>query len=220
MRESEPLQINAATGRADEAYLPDCEVFEGRTTSFDVVRAGASACVLIGSLTYGSAPLTGWSAALYASDVQGRMRDVPIRSAELDAIGGFRIEMPAPGEYVLKLQSPSEVRLYSRVSLLSGPNTWERSIECGELRIVGAPRFGTGQQVWCHRWVGPNGDEVIHWIDGQDLGVASLVDVPIGKGQVVSRELSGRTALYAKGWTVHCETEVVAGESRSVDCPR
>jgi hypothetical protein len=143
------------------------------------------------------------------------MSERPIRRADLDPNGKFVLEVEKPGPYVIKFQNAQEIRIFVRVNLVVGSNSWETHLPCGSLIVNGAKPLGEDGTVSCYRWQGIPGVTTFLWVASDASGECRYDDVPAGMGQIVSRSTDGM-AFLDNEWTVGQEVHITERETPSI----
>jgi hypothetical protein len=140
-RAIDPALMSASLGKskAPRVFEPDCEVFDGQTTRFDIALHPSGEARLRGRLAFGGKPAAGWDARLSAVGAGSQAR-----ATKLDGDGAFAFAVEQAGNYRLELEgrfADDTVRCSARVELAAGDNAWVHDVPGGSIEGHVPARF-------------------------------------------------------------------------------
>jgi|GEM_PF-2194633 len=118
----------------------NCEVFEGRTTRFDLNLADAGAYRLEGILTMDGRPLEGWIAWLCPLDAVFFDNSGQWPTATVDPDGCFELSSSEPGDHRLVIKNAASARehvFFDDIYLGGSITPWRCDLTCGSVLIDG-----------------------------------------------------------------------------------
>jgi len=125
-----------STAHEGKPFEFNCDVLEGRTTTFDLDLRDDAPAVLRGKLTVDGAPASAWTLRVWPGDRNTYSDETP--STALDAHGEFVISIEETGPSRLSFSSPAESggrgQIETVVELRSGENNWSENVETVRLR--------------------------------------------------------------------------------------
>jgi hypothetical protein len=210
--ELDPLSTSSKYDSAKVPKMPwNCEVYEGRTTRFDLGTKTARPCVLNGRLSIRGAEAGTWHAAFV--DQMSGAKPVP-----LDALGGFQLERNQPGRAELVLTAisgPFEgTRLMAVLEIEVGERSWSADVDAAKLVLRGAGSGSSAPLVLVV--VREDGSFLLRALP--ETGDVEIV-IPAGNGRVLRMEEGSVPGPDPRGWTGGTDVVIEAGAVVPVERP-
>jgi len=203
----------------EEEPVWNCEVFEGKTSRFDLRLEDPNACLLDGFALRDGKPLEGWTAWLCPLDVPFFDNPGKWPAAVLGPEGRFRLNAAGQGAYrlVLKEATAENERILTQEVFLGGPVTpWKIHLHTGTLVIEGMSAPDPGRDVPDLVYASEGECWFLSLVLPDAQGVCRLAEVPAGKGEL--RRFSP-TSLNPRDWPVAEEAEILAGKETRIRAP-
>ena len=185
----------------------DCEVNEGRTTTFDIDLRGGSACRLVGTLAVDGGQAKAWTASLYPGE---QWDGNALSKANVNSQGRYELEAPKPGPYTVALQGAFEGHddqiIFATVDLRGGTTTHDFHFRMAKLIVEHVPKPESDNPELLHIGQGSNGELCLTVLMPDASGRCELANVPVGKGRIVRFD-SG--SMDPEQWpaVLHCEVK-------------
>jgi len=179
--------VSSTRGHRVEPFdlKPNCTVYDGQTTTFDVGDRQGAMLAFEGVLRLDGQPARGWAAKL---GPKGMLDFGGDRWEPLDADGRFRLRVEDPGVYTLGLRlaggETREQYLFDDVHVSAGAPPWERDLGTATLELDGLATWdGNGVPAVVHYWKGPGALFVVTTPVGGEDGPVPF-QVPAGKAEL------------------------------------
>ncbi len=204
-----------SNSRGPKHWEFDCQVHEGRTTTFDI-DLQSTTCRLSGSLTLDGKQAKAWTASLHHPK---RWGSSALHKVDVDPQGTFALEITKPGEYIVAFEGAFEGHdqqiILSKIALRLGTTRRDFNLRMGSLIVENVPpapgesmelmHLGFADDALCLTALAPD-----------PSGRCQLASVPVGKGRIVRMDPS---SMDPEQWPalVHCE--VKPGTAATVSLP-
>lgn len=199
-----PIGASTSPGRPHVEVAWNCEIYQGNTTTFDLLLTTQVTANVTGRLRLGNENVDGWRVRVIP--VGGGREDA--RQARLDQHGHFELHGAAVGRNALLFSGrsgKSRLRIDSAIELAPGANLWTFDHDTAAVTITGLPPAGSGQtrstdqSPVMARW--RDGDTVVLIEVSAQAGGLCVIRVPKGKldlvraGPQAGRDLKALPAL-------------------------
>ena len=226
-REEVFLRTTTATSpRFDDVYYeevePNCEVYEGAVTAFDLRLTDPDAFRLEGLLVLDGAPAQGWTAWLCPRDAHFFDNSGRWPSVTLDPGGRFELGAFEPGPYklVVKHASTSDEQVFADdVHLRDTVTPWSLELSTGSLAIEGCPTEPPEGDIppWIYLWEGPGDLVYVRLPLPDENGLCRFEAVPTGEGKLVRPSME--TMLSPESWPVAARVRILRDREARIAAP-
>lgn len=199
----------------------NCEVYEGKTTRYDVTIVEKGAFSLHGTLTLGDDPVEGWIAWLCPPDAYYYDNMGKYPTTTLDPRGGFQLDVDAAGEYrlVIKYATAQGECLFTDKVVITGPATpWKSKVTMGTLIVENLTPLSPEQDIpeMVYLW---DGDiSFFSLVIPDENGVCHLKHIPAGEGRLVKPSIE--SIMNPDEWKLLGKVTVKKGVETRVPAPK
>ncbi|MFH1998841.1 MAG: carboxypeptidase-like regulatory domain-containing protein, partial [Planctomycetota bacterium] len=224
-RDQEIWQVSTTTSPRVTPFESEvkwnCEVYDGKTTRYDLVIAPEGAFSLRGSLTLGEdTPVEGWIAWLCPPDGYYFDNLGKYPTTTLDPRGDFEVNVKAAGEYrlVVKYASMEAERLFTDKVVITGPATpWNSKITLGSLVVEGLAPLSEDQDMPEMVYIWEGDISFLSLVIPDEKGECRLQNIPAGEGRFVKPTMK---SMDPNDWEVIGKVTVKIGVETRVPAPK